>query len=175
MYRRSVGEHRCHSRPNEFLIMKYKMHGMSRSPEYRAWERIIQRCTNSNNPDWSYYGGKGITVFEGWIGDFPSFLADVGLRPSSDHEIDRIDNERGYEPGNVHWIVRKDHRTKHSGHLKQAAQINADRMKQRTHCINGHEFTKENTYVNRDGFRSCKICRKAADRRRRERRRKVVI
>jgi len=35
-------------------------------------------------------------------------------------------------------------------------------LKQRakTHCPQGHEYTKENTYVYPDGRRDCKICRK---------------
>jgi|ERR1035437_803322 hypothetical protein len=42
----------------------------------------------------------------------------------------------------------------------------------KTHCKNGHEFTAENTYLNPStGHRSCLICRKAAKKRRDERRR----
>lgn len=33
-----------------------------------------------------------------------------------------------------------------------------------THCIRGHEFTVENTYLDRDGHRSCKICRNTQSR-----------
>lgn len=28
----------------------------------------------------------------------------------------------------------------------------------RTHCLHGHEFTPENTYVRKDGHRQCKAC-----------------
>jgi hypothetical protein len=38
--------------------------------------------------------------------DVEAFVADVGVKPSPDHEIDRIDNSRGYEPGNVRWVTR---------------------------------------------------------------------
>lgn len=30
----------------------------------------------------------------------------------------------------------------------------------KTHCIRGHEYTPENTYVNPRGWRSCRACRK---------------
>jgi hypothetical protein len=37
----------------------------------------------------------------------------------------------------------------------------------KTHCKNGHEFTQENTYTDKFGFRHCRICRIIADRKRR--------
>jgi hypothetical protein len=37
----------------------------------------------------------------------------------------------------------------------------------KTHCIHGHEFTLENTYVNRRGWRSCRRCSRERDRRKR--------
>ncbi len=30
----------------------------------------------------------------------------------------------------------------------------------KTHCIHGHEFTPENTYRTRKGFRVCRTCRR---------------
>ena len=32
-----------------------------------------------------------------------------------------------------------------------------------THCVNGHEFTEENTYIRPNGNRSCRICLKDRD------------
>jgi hypothetical protein len=33
--------------------------------------------------------------------------------------------------------------------------------KRKTHCVNGHEFTPENTYVDPNGKRNCRKCRSA--------------
>lgn len=37
---------------------------------------------------------------------------------------------------------------------------NQDRSKKIAKCKNGHSYSKENTYINSKGHRSCKICRR---------------
>lgn len=68
---------------------------------------MIQRCTNHRNPDWKHYGGRGIAVCKRWLESFDNFLEDVGPRPSRKHQLDRINNDQGYEPGNVRWASAK--------------------------------------------------------------------
>jgi hypothetical protein len=75
--------------------------------EYRIWGHIVNRCTNPNNAAWDNYGGRGIRVCAKWRDSFQAFLADVGLRPDGEGlTLDRINNNRGYEPGNVRWATR---------------------------------------------------------------------
>lgn len=83
-------------------------HGGSYLPEYRAWQTMRLRCHNPANRAFKDYGARGITVCDRWRDDFPAFLADVGSKPSPKHEIDRIDNDRAYEPGNVRWVLRRE-------------------------------------------------------------------
>lgn len=66
------------------------------------------RCGNSRHPAWANYGGRGIRVCARWNDSFADFLADVGDRPGEGHSLDRIDNKRGYEPGNVRWATAAD-------------------------------------------------------------------
>ena len=77
-------------------------------PENRIWAVMIQRCHNPKNTVFAYYGGSGITVCQKWRDSFEAFLSDVGPRPSDKHSIDRIDNSKGYEPGNCKWSTREE-------------------------------------------------------------------
>jgi hypothetical protein len=77
------------------------VHGHSRSKTYASWCAAVQRCTNPKNPKWSIYGDRGITVCEHWR-TFENFLADMGERPPGT-SLDRLDNEKGYQPGNCRW------------------------------------------------------------------------
>lgn len=72
----------------------------------RKWGSMIQRCTNPNHERWKYYGGRGIKVCRRWR-RFKNFLADMGEAPEG-MWLDRIDNNKGYEPGNCRWVSPKE-------------------------------------------------------------------
>lgn len=77
--------------------------------EYGALRNAIHRCHCSNNKQYEDYGGRGITVCDAWRGQdgFALFLAHAGPKPAEHLTLDRINNDLGYEPGNVRWVDRK--------------------------------------------------------------------
>ncbi len=75
---------------------------------YNSWAHMKNRCQNPNYSEYKYYGGRGIKVCERWQ-DFTNFLADMGER-SEGLTLDRINNSKGYEPGNCRWVTPKEQR-----------------------------------------------------------------
>lgn len=85
--------------------------GAARETWYTTYSAMVERCTNPNHHAYASYGGRGIQVFAGWLGEggpvaFRDYLRSaLGERPEGD-TMDRIDNDRGYEPGNLRWADR---------------------------------------------------------------------
>jgi hypothetical protein len=71
---------------------------------YSAWQAMVQRCHNPKAHNYAWYGARGIRVCERWRDDYSAFVDDVGV-PQPGLSLERMDNSKGYEPGNCRWAT----------------------------------------------------------------------
>lgn len=89
----------------------FKKHGLTHTQGRRCWAQAKSRCFNKNNPSYSHYGGRGITMYTPWINDLKPFydyitqLKGYGVPGLS---LDRRENDGNYEPGNLRWATKSE-------------------------------------------------------------------
>lgn len=76
---------------------------------YRIWLNMRNRCNNPNSKDYRWYGARSIKVCKRW-NLFENFRDDMGPLPTQLHTIDRINNDKGYEPSNCRWATMEEQR-----------------------------------------------------------------
>jgi|GEM_PF-1843261 len=80
--------------------------------EHNLWTQIKARCFNPKSTNYKNYGARGITMYDDWKNNFETFLnylqKTIGLRPSTKHSLDRINNNGHYAPGNLRWATRNE-------------------------------------------------------------------
>lgn len=82
-------------------------HGLSNHPILSVWKNMIQRTTNQNNKNYKDYGARGILICKEWKNDFKVFFDWCILNGyKKGLEIDRIDNNIGYDPSNCRFTTR---------------------------------------------------------------------
>ena len=82
-----------------------KRYGNELHPCYRKWQDTVQRCENPNHPSYLNYGGRGIQIHHE-LRSWTDWISYIELLPNYDPKLslDRIDNDKGYEKGNLRWV-----------------------------------------------------------------------
>ena len=84
-------------------------HGLSRTRIYKTYTTMLSRCYDPTRKKYESYGGRGIAVCDEWKNDFLSFYNwAMANGYQDDLQIDRIENDGNYEPGNCKWSTRKE-------------------------------------------------------------------
>lgn len=81
-------------------------HGKSKEPFYTSWHAMMNRCYVESHDSFIHYGARGIKVADEWH-DPDKFFRDMG-NPEPGQQIDRINSDGDYEPGNCRWTTRKE-------------------------------------------------------------------
>ena len=89
----------------------------TRTRAYVAWRNMRRRCENPCDKSFKHYGAKGITVCVEWANNFDSFVEDMG-HPPTGTSLDRIDNEKGYFPGNCRWTTISEQMNNRSDNVR---------------------------------------------------------
>jgi hypothetical protein len=83
-----------------------KTHGKTKSPEYKSWQKMKERCYYKKSNRYLHYGARGIKVCDRWVNSFENFLEDMGKRPAKT-SLDRLDVNEDYSPENCRWATSK--------------------------------------------------------------------
>lgn len=99
---------------------------------HKVWSGMRARCTNPKINGYHRYGGRGIKVCDRWD-LYENFLADMGEPPTPDHQLDRINSDGNYEPGNCRWATLKEqanNRVQQIGETNVHARLTADLVRE---------------------------------------------
>ncbi len=115
----------CGCLHREISAERLTTHGRRSAKEhdatYRAWQEMNTICRNASSPRFRYFGALGVSVCPRWIGDFLSFVFDLGERPT-DTMLKRINEAQDFTPDNCRWTpIRPRSIRAKVGHQRRSA------------------------------------------------------
>lgn len=112
------------------------------SPENCRWATRKQQQNNKSDTRKAVIEGREYLVTE--IAQKYGFKADT--------LITRAQSVSNFDE----WVDKK--RRVYTSGLALGGRANGIKKQALTHCKNGHEFTENNTYVTKEGWRACRAC-----------------
>lgn len=110
----TCGKHRskqyivAKGQPNP-LKRKYPEGADTKSRLWTVYRSMHMRCEKPSHAAYPRYGGRGIKICADWSHNFGAFSAwALANGYSDDLTLDRIDNDKGYQPDNCRWITRAE-------------------------------------------------------------------
>jgi hypothetical protein len=139
------------------------------APASEARHRVLDDPRVDKSEECWLWMGSRTTLGYGRLGDWYIhrlvFEQEVG--PATEHVLHSCDNPPCCNPSHLFFGTQADNMQ--DAHRK--GRLNTSNLWRRgewTHCMRGHEFTPENTYIYPSGRRECRICMRDRHRRRKE-------